>query len=334
MRTRFDANGNPDLKVVVAQYRDAMRRKLRWVGPGVVLVIILLLLMSGLYSVEPGEIGVVRTFGKETAKKNPGLHFAMPVAQKVDVVNVETVRRTEIGFRGDKRVDDEALMITGDENIVEAQMIVQYRVSDPSKALFRLKEPEKVLHDAAEVALRSVVGRTTIDEVLTKGREQAQTESKKQLQELMDLYLSGLQVTEVKLQVVDAPDEVKDAFHDVVRAREEREQKINKAKAYRADIIPKARGQAQKMLRDAEGYKEARIERATGDGTKFDKIRAEYDKAKRVTRQRLYLETMEAILGRVTKKVVVDGDVANNTLPVLPLGGLIGGAPQAVQGGK
>lgn len=334
MRTRFDANGNPDLKVVVAQYRDAMRRKLKWVGPGLILIVVLLLMLSGLYSVEPGEIGVVRTFGKEMAKKTPGLHFAFPIVQQVDVVDVATIRRTEIGFRGDKRVDDEALMITGDENIVEAQMIVQYRVADPSKALFRLKDPEKVLHDAAEVSLRSVVGRTTIDEVLTKGREQAQTETKKHLQELMDLYESGLAVTEVKLQVVDAPDEVKDAFHDVVRAREEREQKINQAKAYRADIIPKARGKAQKVLRDAEAYKEARIERATGDAEKFEKIRAAYDKAKRVTRQRMYLETMEAILDRVSKKVVLDGNVAQNTLPVLPLGGLLGGAPRAVQGGK
>lgn len=331
MRTRFDANGNPDIKEVVAQYRDAMRRKLRWIGPGVILIILALVLLSGLFSVEPGEIGVVRTFGKETAKKNPGLHFALPIAQKVDVVNMEKIRRIELGFRGDKRVDHEALMITGDENIVEAQMIVQFRVADPSKMLFRLKEPEKVLHAAAEVALRAVVGRTTIDEVLTKGREQAQVETKKALQELMDLYLSGLAVTEVKLQVVDAPDEVKDAFHDVVRAREEREQKINKAKAYRADIIPKARGQAQKMLREAEAYKEARIERATGDAAKFDKVRIEYEKAKRVTRQRLHLETVEAILGRVNKKVIIDGAVGNNTLPVLPLGGLIGGAPQAAQ---
>ncbi len=333
MRTRFDEN-NPDIKVVVAQYRDAMRRKLRWVGPLVVAVILLLIVLSGLYSVEPGEVGVVRTFGKQTAKTGPGLHFVFPLVQRVDVVNVEKIRRREIGFRGDKRVDHEALMLTGDENIVEAQMIVQYKIDDPTKTLFRLKDPEGTLHAAAEVALRSVVGRTKIDDILTKGREVAQNDTRRLLQELMDLYESGLKVTEVKLLVVDAPDEVQDAFHDVVRAREEKEQKINKAKGYEADRIPKARGEAQVLLRQAEGYRASRVERAKGDAHKFTALLAEYRKAKGVTRQRLHLETMEAILARVSKKVIIDGQVAENALPVLPLGGVIGGAPAAAQGGR
>jgi membrane protease subunit HflK len=335
---RFDGNGTPEIKVVMAQYRDALRRKLRWLGPVVVVAIVGLLGLGGFYEVAPGEVGVVRTFGRESSRKDPGLHFKLPLVQQVDVVNTEKIRRTEIGFRGDKRQDDEALMITGDENIVEAQMIVQYRIADPSKTLFRLRDAEKVLHDAGEVALRGVVGRTTIDEVLTTGREAAQTETRKHLQELMDQCSSGLVVTEVKLQAVDAPDEVKDAFHDVVRAREEKEQKINTAKGYAADKIPKARGEAQKVLRAAEAYKTARIERAAGDAAKFQAVLAEYLKAKDVTRRRLHLETLEAILGRLHKKVIVDGALGQNLLPLLPLGGLLGSgaaaAAPAAEGGR
>lgn len=336
MGTRFDGNGGHEVKVVMAQYRDALRRRLRWLPPVVVLVLLVLVVLSGLYEVGPGEFGVVRTFGRESARKGPGLHFAVPVVQRVDVVNTEKIRRTEVGFRGDKRVDDEALMITGDENIVEAQVIVQYRVSDPSKFLFRVSDPEKILHDATEVALRGIAGKTTIDEMLTTGREVAQSETRKVLQEVMDIGESGILVTEVKLQTVDAPDEVKDAFHDVVRAREEKEQKINTAKGYQADKIPKARGEAQKVLRAAEAYKAARIERAMGDATKFLAVLAEYQKAKEVTRRRLHIETMEGILGRVTRKVLVDGAVAQNAVPLLPLGGALAGiaAQAATEGGK
>ncbi|MBI4701012.1 MAG: FtsH protease activity modulator HflK [Deltaproteobacteria bacterium] len=334
MRTRFDQGDDPDVHAVVAQYRDAVRKKLRWVGPGAAGIVLVLLLLSSLYSVEPGEIGVVRTFGRETAKTGPGLHFAFPVAQRVDVVNVEKIRRIEVGFRGDKRIDEEALMITGDENIVEAQVIVQYRITDAHKALFHLRDPDKALQDATEIALRAVVGLKDIDDVLTKGREQAQGETRKMLQGLMDLCQSGLLVTEVKLQVVDAPDEVKDAFHDVVRAREEKEQKINSARGYTADRIPKSRGEAQKMLRAAEAYKEQRILQARGDAAKFDSVFAEYEKAKDVTRERLHLETLERILGKVEKKILIDGQVGRNLLPVLPLGGLLGTTSAAAPGGR
>jgi membrane protease subunit HflK len=336
MATRFDGNGGHDVKVVMAQYRDAVRRRLRWLPPVLGVVVIVLGVLSGLYEVGPGELGVVRTFGRESARKTPGLHFAVPLVQRVDVVNTEKIRRIEVGFRGDKRVDDEALMITGDENIVEAQVIVQYRISDPTKFLFRLRDAEKVLHDATEVALRGVVGKTTIDDMLTTGREVAQTETRKVLQDVMDIGESGMLVTEVKLQTVDAPDEVKDAFHDVVRAREEREQKINTAKGYQADKIPKARGEAQKVLRAAEAYKTARTERAMGDATKFQSVLAEYQKAKEVTRRRLHIETMEIVLGKVTKKVLIDGAIAQNVLPMLPLGGALAGAAvqAAAEGGK
>ncbi len=320
-----------DVSKVVEQVSDAVRRNLKRLGPIVAGVLLLIIAATGLYSVGPGEQGVVRTFGRETGKTSPGLHYRVPFIQQKDVVNMEKIRRVEIGFRGKQRVPHEALMLTGDENIVEAQMIVQYRVKDPTKFLFRLAEPEQVLHTTAEVALRSMVGRTKIDDVITTGREKVQEETHAWLQKLMDEYQSGLTITDVKLQMVDAPDEVKEAFHDVVRAREDKEKLINQAKGYKADLIPKARGEAQKIERAAEGYKQQRVLRAKGDAARFDALLAEYKKAERVTRERLYLETVESIMGKVDRKVVVDRQLAKGALPVLPLGEQAIGA---IRGGK
>jgi membrane protease subunit HflK len=321
MQTPFGDQGQgPDVGQVVGQVSDAFRRNLKSFGPLIALLVVLVIAATGIYSVGPGEQGVVRTFGRESSKTGPGLHYCIPFIQKKNVVNLEQIRRIEVGFRGTERVPHEALMLTGDENIVEALMIVQYRVTDPSKYLFRIKDPEETLHATAEVALRSMVGRTNIDDVITTGREKVQMETRAWLQKLMDEYQSGLSITEVKLQAVDAPDEVKEAFHDVVRAREEKEKLINQAKGYQADLIPRARGEARKVEREAEGYKEQRVLKAKGDAQKFESVYAEYSKAERVTRQRLYLETMERILAKTEKKVVVDKDLAKGALPVLQLG--------------
>ncbi len=332
MRSQFGKSGGwsrPDAGSL-EQVSEAIRRNLRKLGPILLGIVLVLLILSGVYSVNPGEQGVVRTFGKETGKTGPGLHFAVPLVQKVNVVNVEQIRRIEVGFRGKERVPSEALMLTGDENIVEAQVIVQYRVVDPSKYLFRLRDPEQTILATAEVSLRSVIGRTTIDDAMTTGREQVQSETRTQLQTLMDNYQSGVAITEVKLQMVDAPDEVREAFHDVVRAREEKEQKINKAKGYNEDLLPRARGEARQLVRAAEGYKEQRELRANGDVANFLAVLEEYRKAEKVTRDRLHLETMERILRAVDKKTVVDKDVTKNALPVLNLGPTVVGA----QGGK
>ncbi len=307
------------------------RRHTRTLISGLTALSVFALAMTGIYSVGPGEQGVVRTMGRETGKSGPGLHYRVPLVQDADVVNVEQIRRLEVGFRGDKREENEALMITGDENIVEAQMIVQYRVADPSKYLFRLEEPEAALRAAAEVALRSMIGRTGIDEVITTGREKVQEDTFASLQRLMDDYESGLTITEVKLQVVDAPDQVKDAFHDVVRAREEKEKLMNQARGYQADVIPRARGEARKLEREAEGYKEERVLRARGDAARFDASVREYKKAERVTRARLHLEAMERVLVGVEKKVIVDSRASNGVLPFLPLTGSAPIGGQAAQ---
>lgn len=289
------------------------------IGPLFAIAIAIGVLLLGTYEVGPGEQAVIRTFGRETGKAGPGLHFAFPLIQRRDVVNVERVQRVEVGVSGGKRVPEEALMLTGDENIVEAQMIVQYRVSDTSKYLFRLKDPDETLRATAEVALRSMVGQTVIDELLTTGREKVQDQARVWLQKLMNDYQSGITVTEVKLQTVDAPSQVREAFHDVVRAREEKEKLINEARGYQADVIPRAKGEAEKLQREAEAYREQRILRASGDANRFDATLIEFQKAERVTRQRLWLEAMERVLGNIENKVFVDEGVSKNAVPVLPL---------------
>lgn len=281
-------------------------------------------LASGIYFVQEGEVGVIRRFGKEVGQTAPGINYHLPwPIEYLNIVNIANIRRAEIGFRSEgtsvgrlQRVISESLMLTGDENIVDAQMIIQYKVQDPSKFLFLLRAPEDTLYAASEVALRSVVGKTTIDEVLTTGRGQIQSGTREFLQKLMDDYQSGIQVTEVKLQVVDPPDQVKDAFHEVVRAREDRERLINQARGYKEDLIPRARGQAQKIIREAEAYKGERILKAQGDTARFLELYEEYQKAKQVTRDRLYLETMGRVLPKA-QKFVVDPNVNTNIVPLV-----------------
>lgn len=315
----------PQFDRQVAQFLEQIQEKFgqysRILLPLVVMGILIVWLVLGLYRVEPGHIGVVRTFGKETARTEPGLRYRFPWPfQKVDVVSVEQIRRIEVGFRGSHRVAEEALMLTGDENIVEAQLVVQYRVADPSKFLFRLRDPEGSLRAATEVALRSTVGSMTIDQVMIEQRAKVQEDTRAFVQRLMDDYQSGLVITEVKLQAADPPDAVRDAFHDVVRAREDKERLINQARGYQADVLPKARGDAQKILREAEAYKEQRILLAQGEAARFLSLLAEYEKAKTVTRDRLYLETIEKILADIDK-IIVDGAVGQRLMPLLPLGG-------------
>ena len=332
MRRQFDQDPRPDVNEVVAQVSEAFRRNFRKLGPILLLVIIAAGLFSSAHIIEPGEQGVIRTFGRESGKRGPGLAFVIPLVQRLDKVNIEQIRRIEVGFRGEERKPSEALMLTGDENIVEAQMIVQYRVKDPSKYLFRLRDPDQALHATAEVALRSMVGRTNIEGVITSGREKVQQSTREWLQKLMDEYQSGLSITEVKLQTVDAPDEVKEAFHDVVRAREEKEKLINQAEGYRNDKLPRARGEAEKVTREAEAYARTRVLRAEGDAARFKSRLVEYSKAERVTRERMYIETMQGILGKIDRKVVVDGALSKGVLPLLPLGAQAAAAAQ--QGGK
>ena len=274
-------------------------------------------LFTGTYMVGPDEIGVVRTFGEYTRVAQSGLnyHFPYPIEQ-VNTPAVTEVKRIEIGFRtlnnGQYRsVEKESLMLTGDENIVDAEMIVQYKIKDPVKYLFRIVEPELTVRQAAEASLRTVVGRNKIDETLTTGKFKIQEETKIQLQLILDKYDSGIHVVAVQLQDVSPPKEVIGAFKDVASAKEDKNRMVNQAEGYRNNVIPKARGEAEAMIRDAEGFKQARIKRSEGDAAKFTTILKEYRKAKSITQKRLYLETMERVLPNIEKIIIPDKNSGN-----------------------
>tara|TARA_Y100001980_G_C14554518_1_gene341335 strand:+ start:3833 stop:4789 length:957 start_codon:yes stop_codon:yes gene_type:complete len=283
----------------------------------VVIGVILLWLATGIYIVGPDEVGVVRTFGKYTRVVQSGLNWKFPAP--IEVVNtpkVTEVKRIEIGFRTLKngqyrQVEKESLMLTGDENIVDAEMIVQYKIKDPVAYLFRIVGPELTVREAAEASLRTVVGRNKIDETLTTGKFTIQEETKNQLQSILDNYNSGIHVVAVQLQDVSPPKEVIGAFKDVASAKEDKNRMINQAEGYRNDVIPKARGEGEAMIRDAEGFKESRIKRAEGDAVKFTTILKEYRKAKSITEKRLYLETMEKVLPDIEKIIVPDKNSGN-----------------------
>jgi membrane protease subunit HflK len=274
-------------------------------------------LFTGVYMVGPDEVGVVRTFGEYTRVAQSGLNYHLPYPiEQVNTPAVTEVKRIEIGFRtlrnGQYRtVEKESLMLTGDENIVDAEMIVQYKIKDPEAYLFKIVEPELTVREAAEASLRTVVGRNKIDETLTTGKFQIQEGTKTQLQLILDKYESGIHIVAVQLQDVSPPKEVIGAFKDVASAKEDKNRMVNQAEGYRNDIIPKARGEAEAMIRDAEGFRDSRIKRSEGDAVKFTTILKEYRKAKSITQKRLYLETMERVLPGIEKIIVPDKDSGN-----------------------
>jgi len=274
-------------------------------------------LLTSIYMVGPDEVGVIRTFGAYTHQTQPGLnwHYPYPI-QSVSTPKVTEVKRIEIGFRtlrnGQYRqVEKESLMLTGDENIVDAELIVQYRIKEPEKYLFMIVEPELTVREASEASLRTIVGMNNIDETLTTGKFQIQEEAKKQIQAILDKYQSGIQVVAAQLQDVSPPKQVISAFKDVASAKEDKNRLVNQAEGYRNDVIPKARGEAEAMIRSAEGFKESRIKRAEGDVANFNAVLKEYKKAKDITKKRLYLETMERVLPGIEKVIVPDKDSGN-----------------------
>ena len=280
-------------------------------------IALVLWLLTGIYVVGPDEVGVVQTFGKYSRAAQSGLnyHFPYPI-ETVQTPKVTEVKRIEIGFRTVGRnqyqtVERESLMLTGDENIVDAEMIVQYRIKDPVAYLFNFIKPEITVREASEASLRTVVGRHNIDEALTSGKFMIQEETKSLVQSILDKYESGILVVAVQLQDVSPPKEVIASFKDVASAKEDKNRMINQAEGYRNDIIPKARGEAQAEIREAEGYKKARVSRSEGDVAKFSAVLKEYRKAKGVTETRMYLETVEEILPNREKIIVPDSENGN-----------------------
>ena len=291
-------------------------------------IALVLWLLTGIYVVGPDEVGVVQTFGKYSRAAQSGLnyHFPYPI-ETVKTPKVTEVKRIEIGFRSIGKnqyqtVERESLMLTGDENIVDAEMIVQYKIKDPEAYSFNFIQPELTVREASEASLRTVVGRHNIDEALTSGKFMIQEETKELVQSILDKYKTGIIVVAVQLQDVSPPQQVIAAFKDVASAKEDKNKMVNQAEGYRNDIIPKARGEAQAMIREAEGSRNARIARAEGDVAKFSAVLKEYRKAKGVTETRMYLETIEEILPNKEKIIVPDAKSGNliNLLNLKPQG--------------
>ena len=287
---------------------------------GLLAVAAVVWLATGVYSVQPGEQAALRFLGKFNNTTEAGLHWfwPSPIGTRA-IVAVDTVQSLEVGVRGSTPVLPESLMITGDENIVDVQLQVQFDITDIEAFLFRVVDPNGVtIKDAAETALRQVVGSRIIDDVLTTEKEAVQIETEERLQDLMETYNTGIRIREVKLLNVRPPVQVQDAFDDVVRAQENKQQVIREAEAYLADIVPRARGDAARLKEEADAFKAQRVNIATGDAERFSAVLFEFLNSPEVTKQRLYLEAMEEILPGVTK-FIVDSDNGGNLLQFLPL---------------
>jgi len=292
-----------------------------------VILAVLLWLLSGIYIVDPAERGVVLRFGAFQTSTTQGPHWHIPYPiEAVYKVNVEQIRATEIGFRNIQNssysgaVSSESLMLTKDENMVDVKLAVQYKIADAKAYLFNVFNPELTLSHVVQSVIRQVVGDNTMDHVLTTGREQVAQEVKTASQGLLNEYNTGLIITAVTMQDAQPPIQVKASFDDVVKAREDEQRYINEAKAYANDIVPKARGASQRLLAEAEAYKSQVVSKSEGEAYRFTQILTEYLKAPVVTKERLYRETLEEVLGS-TSKVIVDSN--SNSLMYLPIDQLI-----------
>lgn len=282
-----------------------------------VLLIALLWIASGTYVVDEQERAVVLRFGRHVATTGPGLnwHFPWPI-DTVEVVNVTGVRS----------VREEATMLTKDENIVDVELSVQYRVSSVEEYVFQVAEPDLTLKQATKAAVREVVGQSTMDFILTEGREEVADETKRLLQERLEEYKAGLVVTEVNLQQAQPPEPVQAAFADAIKAREDQQRAKNEAEAYANDRLPRARGAAARQIAEAKGYRDQVVAKAEGDAARFDQLVAEYRKSPKVTKERLYLDMMQSVLGN-SNKVLLDVDKGNPMI-YLPLDQILKNAQQ------
>ncbi|PXW86132.1 protease FtsH subunit HflK [Nitrosomonas sp. Nm84] len=296
-------------------------------GGNIALILGLLVVVwlgSGFYIVEEGHRGVVLRFGQfvETAPAGLRWHLPYPV-EKVEIVNVSQVRTVEIGYRNNVRskVLRESLMLTDDENIIDIQFAVQYILNDPEKFLFKNRSPDDAVLQAAETAIRQVIGKSKMDYVLYEGREQVAAKATQLMQKILDRYEIGISISKVTMQNAQPPEQVQAAFDDAVKAGQDRERQKNEGQAYANDVIPRAVGNAARLIQESEGYKQRVIVSAEGDARRFEQILVEYSKAPTVTRERLYLDMMQQVLSN-TSKILVDQKSGNNLL-YLPLDKLI-----------
>tara|TARA_R110000868_G_scaffold382918_2_gene649599 strand:+ start:539 stop:1525 length:987 start_codon:yes stop_codon:yes gene_type:complete len=295
--------------------------------PLVLIFILIPVVSSSFYTVQPDEEAVVLRFGKYTETTTPGLHFKLPFGIDTAIkVKTKLVLQEEFGFRttntGGKRTsysnssfDGESLMLTGDLNVADVEWITQFQIAEPQKFLFNTRDPVQNIRDISEAVMRRVVGDRLVTDVLTVGRTEIANEAKILTQEILNNYDMGVRVISIKLQDVNPPEPVKPSFNEVNAAKQEQEQAINQAEKHYNDVIPEARGQAEKKIAEAEGYAQALVNTAEGDAKRFVAVLKEYKKAPKITRERMYIETMEKVLRRMDDITVVDQQVSG-LLPI------------------
>jgi len=326
----------PDIDEIIKKIQKTINRFLPGGstkgGKPLILGLIILAIIwaaSGLYRVLPDEQGVVLRFGKYEKTTQPGLNYHIPYPiETVLTPKVTKVNRMDVGFRSERDtgfsstavadVPEESLMLTGDENIVNIDFSVFWVIKDAGKFLFKIQDPPATVKAAAETAMREVVAKSKLQSILTEGRSKIELETQDIAQSLLDDYESGIEITQVQTQKADPPDEVIDAFRDVQAARADMERAKNEAEAYANDVIPRARGDAAKILQEAEAYKKQVVAAAEGEASRFLAIYTEYAKAKEVTQERMYLETMEKVLADIDK-VIIDKNAGSGVIPYLPL---------------
>ena len=291
------------------------------------ILVLLVWVLSGIYIIDPAEKGVVLRFGafQEETGQGPHWHLPYPI-ETLNRVNVEQIRTVQIGYRdaiSNRRggnVSSESLMLTKDENMIDAKFAVQYKINDVQAYLFNVANPDMTLRHVVESAIRQVVGKNTMDYILTEGRVSIADDIKEKSQELLNIYQTGLQITTVNMQDAQPPEQVQASFSDAVKAREDKQRLINEAQTYANDILPKSRGKAARMLEESKAYKSEVVSKSEGEASRFGQILAEYEKAPGVTRERLYRETMENVFAN-TSKVIVDSKA--NSMMYLPIDKLI-----------
>ncbi len=300
---------------------------LRWIVPAVLAVIVI---VSSVFTVQPEEVGVILRLGKFHREVDPGLRFKIPFIETLRKLPVQRQLKAEFGFETTTAAvrsqttsrghETESAMLTGDLNAAVVEWVVQYRIADAELYLFRVRNVEQTFRDMTEAAMRRVVGDKTVNEVITIGRQAIEDEVKTDLQALCDAYQTGIRVDQVVLQDVNPPDPVRPSFNEVNQAEQEKARLINEAQSQYNQVIPRAEGEAQRTIQEAEGYALDRVNRAEGDAARFRSLYAEYRKAPEVTRQRMYLETLNDILPKMGSKFIVDEDL-QGVLPLLNLGG-------------
>jgi len=326
----------PDLEEILKRSQDKVRQVMHGSGvpgPLILLLAAVALAVVGFYAftftVRPDELGVVLRFGKFDRQEPPGLHFRLPYPiEEVRLPKVTVANRTEVGFRGvtdnraravqSQEVLDESLMLTGDENIVDIGFVVLWNIKDAAAYLFNIENPEKTVKEVAESAMREVVGKSRVQDVLTEKRSQIEQEVRDLVQRTLDNYNAGINVTQLQMQRAEAPTQVIDAFRDVAAAAIDQRRIVNQAYAYANKVVPEARGEVQRILQEAQAYKERVIAEAQGEADRFLNVLEEYRKAPDLMRQRLYLETMERVLSS-TDKIIIDSNGSQGVVPYLPL---------------